>query len=138
MSSECPAGVLPEAPCERPGPSRSILEVSPKSVPMPTVPTGIPFIRKRPRLLSKLFARKLQYSKTRVTCQVFSQYEAHRRASLAGLGSEGAAGAAQRASRSLPGSPKQRKQILLAMDKWTHAKNNKKSTKNITVSEKRF
>ena len=57
------------------------------------------------------------------------QYEACRHASLAGLGSEGAAGAAQSASGSAPGAPKQRKKILLAMEKWTHTKNNKKTTK---------
>ena len=87
MSSECPAGVLQEAPCERPGPSGSILEVSPKRVPMPTAPIGIPFIRKRTSLLSKLFTWKLKYSKKRVTCQLFWQHEAYRRASLAGMGS---------------------------------------------------
>ena len=34
------------------------------------------------------------------------------------------------------GAPSQRKKILLAMEKWTHVKNNKEITKNITFSEK--
>ena len=48
---------------------------------------------------------------------------------MAGLSSQSAAGAAQRASGSLSGRPRQRKKILLAMEKWTHTKNNKKITK---------
>ena len=54
MSSECTAGVLPGAPCERLEPSGSILGVSQKRVPIPTVPSGIPCIRKTTSLLSKL------------------------------------------------------------------------------------
>ena len=41
------------------------------------------------------------------------------------------------ASGSALGAPTQRKKILLAMEKWTHAKNNKKTIQNIKFSEKR-
>ena len=40
------------------------------------------------------------------------------------------------ASGSALGAPTQRKKILLAMEKWTHANNNKKNIKIIQVSEK--
>ena len=41
------------------------------------------------------------------------------------------------ASGSALGAPTQPKKILLAMEKWTHAKNNKKIIQNIKFSEKR-
>ena len=70
------------------------------------------------------------------TFRKFMQKVAYRCASFAGLGLEDAAGAAQTASGSLPGAPKRRKKVLLAMEKWTHAKNNKKIAKKHNLFRK--